>query len=83
MTGELTVIQTALTLIDDIINLCAQAEVAKVEQKAEILKREVQGFEALVKVYKGMVDDKQQVINKQLRTIREMQEEINNMKGAQ
>lgn len=80
MTGELTVINTALTLIDDIINLAAQAELAKVEQKLEILKREVQGFEALVKVYKGMVDDKQQVINKQLRVIREQQEEINNLK---
>ena len=83
MTGELTVIDTALTLIDDIINLCAQSEVAKVQQKVEILKREVQGFEALVKVWKGMVDDKQQVINKQLRTIREQQEEINAMKGVQ
>lgn len=83
MTGELTVINTALTLIDDIINLAAQAELAKVEQKLEILKREVQGFEALVKVYKGMVDDKQQVINKQLRTIREQQEEINTLKEVQ
>lgn len=83
MTGELTIINTALTLIDDIINLAAQAELAKVQQKAEILKREVQGFEALVKVYKGMVDDKQQVINKQLRTIREQQEEINTLKEVQ
>lgn len=83
MTGELTVINTALTLIDDIINLAAQAELANVEQKLEILKREVQGFDALVKVYKGMVDDKQQVINKQLRTIRDQQEEINAMKGVQ
>lgn len=83
MTGEITLIQTVLTLADDIINLCAQSELAKVEQKAEILKREVQGFEALVKLYKGMVDDKQQVINKQLRTIRDQQEEINALKGVE
>lgn len=83
MTGELTVIDTALTLIDDIINLCAQAEVAKVQQKVEILKREVQGFEALVKVYKDMVSDKQVVINQQLRAIRELQAEINNLKECQ
>lgn len=82
MTGELTIIQTALTLVDDIINLCAQAEVAKAQQQAEILKREVQGFDALVKVYKGMVDDKQATLDKLMRTIRDQQKEINELKGV-
>jgi peptidoglycan hydrolase CwlO-like protein len=69
VTGEITLIQTVLTLADDIINLCAQKQVADVQQEVEKLKRFVEGFDALVKV-------KQDTINS-------LQQQINDLKGVQ
>jgi ribosomal protein S7 len=71
--SALTIVQTALDLIDTIIEAAQQKQIAEIMQDSEKLKREIVGFAALAQVWEKRSQ-------KQQEKIKALQDEINNMK---
>ena len=69
----LTIVQTALDLIDTIIEAAQQKQIAEIMQEGEKLKREVVGFAALAQVWEKRSQNQQE-------KIKALQDEIDNMK---
>jgi len=85
--NALSMLEDALSIGKSIFELAVQNEQAELQQIVEKQTRLIEGYIALDKVNRKAFEDKQNddraVIDKLMRSIRDLQQEINNLKGCQ